>query len=209
MRSLTNRVLRICSPSVIDEEFKTLRTILSKNGYPGYILAKLVARDPPGRRIGARFCPLVLQVPWLGKRTDELVRKANNTIRLAYFTGAVRPVYRTTRAFSLPKNRLPTLSQEQFNLPLRVPQLWEAVRRKDGTTASWPDWSTRSEAHHYGTGTREENTWSTTEGEKQPSGGVRLCDCLSSGCKQDMQTALRGWWLFGADEGGDKESPKS
>ena len=79
VRSLTNRVLRICSPSVIDEELKTLRTILSKNGYPGYILAKLVvARDPPGRRIGARFCPLVLQVPWLGKRTDELVKKANN-----------------------------------------------------------------------------------------------------------------------------------
>ena len=52
---------------------------------------------------------------------------------------------------------------------------------------------TRSEAHYYGAGTREENTWSTTEGEKQPSGGVRLCDCLSSGCKQDMQSALRGW----------------
>ena len=114
VRSLTNRVLRICSPSVIDEELKTLRTILSKNGYPGYILVKLVARDPPGRRIGARFCPLVLQVPWLGKRTDELVRKANNAIRLAYFAGAVRPVYRITRAFSLPKDRLPTLSQSNL-----------------------------------------------------------------------------------------------
>ena len=84
----------------------------SKNGYPGYVLAQLVARDTPGRRIGARFCPLVLQVPWLGKRTDELVRKANNAIRLAYFAGAVRPVYQTTRAFSLSKNRLPTLSQK-------------------------------------------------------------------------------------------------
>ena len=97
VRSLTNRVLPICSPSVIDEELKTLRTIQSKNGYPGYILVKLVARDPPGRHIGARFCPLVLQVLWLGKRTDELVRKANNAIRLAYFAEAVRPVYRTTR----------------------------------------------------------------------------------------------------------------
>ena len=90
VRSLTNRVLRICSPSVIGEELKTLRTILSKSGYPGYILAKLVTRDPPGCRIGAGFCPLVLQVPWLGKRTDQLVRKANNAIRLAYFAGAVR-----------------------------------------------------------------------------------------------------------------------
>ena len=63
-------------------------------------------------------------------------------------------------------------------------------------------------AHHHGAGTREENTWSTTEGEKQPSGGVRLRDCLSSGCKQGMQSVLRGWWLFGADEGEDKESPE-
>ena len=56
----------------------------------------------------------VLQVPWPGKRADELVRKANNAIPLAYFAGAVRPVYRTTRAFSLPKNRLPTLSQSNL-----------------------------------------------------------------------------------------------
>ena len=97
---------------------------------------------------------------------------------------------------------------EQFNLPLRVPQLWEAVRRKNGTTASWPDWSARSEAHHHGAGTRKETTWSTTEGEKQPSGGVRLRDCLSSSFKQGMQSALRGWWLFGADEGEDEESPE-
>ena len=97
VRSLTNRVLRICSTSVIDKELKTLRTILSKNGY---ILAKLVAKDPPGRCIGARFCPLVLQVPWLGKRTDELVRNLNNAIRLAYFAGAVHPVYRKTNSNS-------------------------------------------------------------------------------------------------------------
>ena len=45
-------------------------------------LAKLVGRDPPGRRIDATFSPLVHQVPWLGKRTDELVRKANNAINL-------------------------------------------------------------------------------------------------------------------------------
>ena len=34
--------------------------------------------------------------------------------RLAYFAGAVCPVYRTTRAFSLPKDRLPTLSQSNL-----------------------------------------------------------------------------------------------
>ena len=51
---------------------------------------------------------------WEFERTDKLVRKANNAIRLAYFSGAVRPVYRITRAFSLPKNRIPTLLQSNL-----------------------------------------------------------------------------------------------
>ena len=44
----------------------------------------------------------------------KLVRKANSANRLPYIAGAVRPVYRTTRAFSLPKDRLPTFSQSNL-----------------------------------------------------------------------------------------------
>ena len=114
VRCLTNRIIRICSPSVIDDEFSTLRTVLLRNGYPGYLLEKLITRDCPERRIGPGLCPLILQVPWLGKATEGLVRKANNAIRVAYFAGKVQPVYRTTKAFSLPKERLPTQSQSNL-----------------------------------------------------------------------------------------------
>ena len=40
--------------------------------------------------------------------------KADGIIVLYTNAGAVRPVYRTTRAFSLPKDRLPTLSQSNL-----------------------------------------------------------------------------------------------
>ena len=47
-------------------------------------------------------------------KENEPVRKANNAIRLGYFAGYVRAVDWTTRAFSLPKDRLPTLSQNNL-----------------------------------------------------------------------------------------------
>ena len=37
-----------------------------------------------------------------------------NAIRVAYFAGKVQPVYRTTKAFSLPKERLPTQSRSNL-----------------------------------------------------------------------------------------------
>ena len=138
VRSLTNRALQHCSTFVIDEELKTLRTILSRNCYPGYILAKLVARDLPERRIDARFCPLVLQVPWLGKRTEDLVRKANNASRLAYFAGALHQVYRTMGAFSVPKARLPTLSPSNVIYLYECPNCGERyVGRTEQRLADW------------------------------------------------------------------------
>lgn len=110
IRALTHRIIRICSPSVIEDEFNTLRSILSKNGYPGHLLDKLITLDQRQRRFGPKLCPLVIRLPWLGRVTERLIRKANDAVRLAYFAGEVRAVFNTNRAFSLPKERLPTHS---------------------------------------------------------------------------------------------------
>ena len=88
----------------------TLRDILAKNGYPGELLDWFVTTDQPTRREGPRPCPLTLRVPWLGSKTEKLVRRANDAVRLAYPAGEVRAVYRTNKAFNLPKDRIPTQS---------------------------------------------------------------------------------------------------
>ena len=110
IRSLTHRIIRICSPSVVEEELSLLRNILAKNGYPGQILDKWVTAEQPPRRVGPKLCPLVLRIPWLGRKTEGLVRRANDAIRLAYFAGKVRAVYSTNKAFKLPKDQHPTHS---------------------------------------------------------------------------------------------------
>ena len=110
VRALTYRIIRICSPAVVEEELRLLRSILAKNGYPGQVLDKWVTTDQSQRRIGPKLCPLILRVPWLGKKTEDLIRRANKSIRLAYYAGEVRAVYTTSVSFKLPKDVTPTQS---------------------------------------------------------------------------------------------------
>ena len=116
VRALTFRINRVCSPAVVQEELDTLRTILTRNGYPGQILDRWVTPSSaqPERRIGPQLCPLTLRIPWLGRGTEKLVERANDAVRLAYFAGKVRAVYKTKRAFNLPKERIPTPSQSNL-----------------------------------------------------------------------------------------------
>ena len=114
VRSLAHRIIRICSPTTVEGELTALRDILAKNGYPGELLDRFVTTDQPTRREGPRPCPLTLRVPWLGSKTEKLVRRANDAVRLAYPAGEVRAVYRTNKAFNLPKDRIPTQSQSNL-----------------------------------------------------------------------------------------------
>ena len=98
----------------LEGELTALRDILAKNGYPGELLDWFVTTDQPSRREGPRPCPLTLRVPWLGSKTEKLVRRANDAVRLAYPAGEVRAVYRTNKAFNLPKDRIPTQSQSNL-----------------------------------------------------------------------------------------------
>ena len=111
VRSLAHRIVRICSPTTVEGELTALHAFLAKNGYPRELLDRFVTTDQPTRREGPRLCPLTLRVPWLGSRTEKLVRRANDAVRLAYPAGEVRAVYRTNKALNLPKDRIPSQSQ--------------------------------------------------------------------------------------------------
>ena len=114
VRTLTNRIVRICSPSVVDKELVTLCDIFLKNGYPGHILDRLITLDSPKRPIGPKRCPLIIHLPWLGRQTEQLVKRMNNAIRLTYFAGEVCPVYHSSKSFGLPKDVLPSPSQSNL-----------------------------------------------------------------------------------------------
>ena len=118
VRSLAHRARRICSPSMIETEMKTLREIFVRNGYSGHVLDKYIQLTVSSRPkfIGPECCPVVIRLPWIGDQTSVFEKRINDAVRMAYYAGRVRVVYRTSCAFSLPKDKLPThsLSNEVY-----------------------------------------------------------------------------------------------
>ena len=56
-------------------------------------------------------CSLIIQLSWLGKQTEKLVKRANDAVCLAYFCAEVRAVFKSNCGLNLWKDRLPTPSQ--------------------------------------------------------------------------------------------------
>ena len=109
VRALVNRAVRICSPSLLDDELGNIRRIFLRNGYPGSVLEKMVSNKQHERLIGPRKCPIVIHLPWLGHNTaTRFEKKIVAAVRCAYYAAKVQFAYSTRRAFTLPKDRLPT-----------------------------------------------------------------------------------------------------
>ena len=53
---------------------------------------------------------MIIRLPWVGSISTHLERKIRTSVRLAYFSVQVYAVYHTSRAFVLPKDKLPTPS---------------------------------------------------------------------------------------------------
>ena len=186
VRCLTNRILRICSQSVVQEELATLRKILERNGHPGHVLDKWVTQDSPQRRVGLRPCPLTLRVPWLGRKTERLIKGANDAVRLAYPAGEVRAVYSTNRAFRLPKEGLPTHKQSNLIYSFECRQ---CESRYVGQTQQ--PFGERIKQHvprHIFDSAREstEKRRGRPPKKRQKTRGLSVSCCLPSGSKQGV-----------------------
>ena len=110
VRCLAHRARRICSQSTLGNELQVLRSIFMRNGYPGHVLDKYLQLSPPSSPsfIGPERCPVIIRLPWVGSISTHLERKIRTSVRLAYFSVQVYAVYHTSRAFVLPKDKLPT-----------------------------------------------------------------------------------------------------
>ena len=112
VRALVYRVLRICSPSMVEPELNKLRDIFTANGYPGNVLDKYITATPQtmDRFIGPSRCPVTIRLPWMGNKAGLFEKKIRDAVRGAYFATKLYFVYSTARAFGRVKDRLPTPS---------------------------------------------------------------------------------------------------
>ena len=66
VRNLVGRAKRICSSSKLQEELDFLRSVFVKNGYPEFLLQKLLKVDQTTKAplFGPARCPVYLCLPW-------------------------------------------------------------------------------------------------------------------------------------------------
>ena len=115
VKTLTDRAMRICSESRLQEELAKLKNIFLQNGYPERVIErtisdKLASGDRPPE-MGPKRCPVFIRLPWVGAPSvcfEKRIRVATSKC----FPQANPRVIFTTRAM-LPfasKDVLPTLS---------------------------------------------------------------------------------------------------
>ena len=111
------RAHRICSPHLLDEELERLLTIMTKNGYPKTLLMNLINQKPTLEKtitFGPERCPVVLRLPWVGAGSSRVEKEVRNIVCSSYPCVKLYVIFGTTRAFSVKKDVLPTLSKSNL-----------------------------------------------------------------------------------------------
>ena len=115
IKSLTTRVVRICSPSTLEGELLTLKDLFVKNGYPIFLVERIMQQavdnlNKPARESSTERS-VSIRLPWIGGPSVQFRREFRQVVRLAFPTVVQRVIFTTTRAFSgKAKDVLPTPS---------------------------------------------------------------------------------------------------
>ncbi|WP_204107578.1 hypothetical protein [Streptococcus dysgalactiae] len=99
VRTLFNRARRICSEETLQEEFKTLQSALTENGYPDRFIRRfsnLTDRKPPNYDVPKK--KVFMSLPFKGDDVSALVNSRLKTaVKRAYNTASTVIFYRTQR----------------------------------------------------------------------------------------------------------------
>ena len=125
VRSLTNRAVKICSKTTLDEEIQSLRNIFRQNGYPTGVVDKIIAstiqqraqEEATGKQATTTSDNLsvMMRLPWIG----DISRKFKNEIEEVMIKAcpSAKPIisFTTTHAFNgNHKDSLPATSRSQL-----------------------------------------------------------------------------------------------
>ena len=112
IKCLTTRAMKICSPNKLQDELRQIRTIFDSNGYPTYVVEKVMAQvlSPKPRKYGPTPCPVFLRRPWIGTRpSEQLEAKVKRLVQWAYPMCQAKVCFSSTPLLkSGIKDRIPT-----------------------------------------------------------------------------------------------------
>ena len=119
MRSLTSRAHKICSPSTLHGELAKLREIFLDNGYPGYLVERIIkapeSRKAPSIAMNVPLKPVIVTLPWIGRISSSFSHEIRTAITSGFAAAKPQVVFTTNKAFSgRQKDVLPTTSQSSI-----------------------------------------------------------------------------------------------
>ena len=115
--TLTDRALRICSPSTLDDEVNKIKTIFEKNGYPldvinSVICAKLKKSSHTVKQLGPKKCRIYMRLPYIGNISNRFDKEISRAVGRCF--GQVDVCTHFSSQAMLPRARkdpLPALSK--------------------------------------------------------------------------------------------------
>ena len=112
VKALVNRAMKICTPSLLSAELKTLEKLFLKNGYPTHVVDRLMKTTlkPKPPYFGPKACPVYIRLPWVGVRaSSQFEERIRQAIKPAYYTCETKVVFTSRPMFkTCVKDPLPT-----------------------------------------------------------------------------------------------------
>ena len=161
IHTLVLRALSICSPSRVEDELATIKSIMLKNGYPSNIvdthMSRKMDRFNSSPHYGPKRCPAYVKLPWIGEKSIAFEHKIKKAVRLCFPAADVRVCYSTKSLMQFKtKTALPILLRSKViyefqclcgkgyigrtnqRLVDRIAQHVPLAIRKPGTTKTQP-----------------------------------------------------------------------
>ena len=108
VRALVHRILKICSPAVVEIQLRFLRNIFLNNGFSDNVLEKYITRSKlENRFIGPQRCPVMIHLPWTGPKSSLFEMKSVAQFVLCIFQQRCILFTRLTERSICPKTNFP------------------------------------------------------------------------------------------------------
>ena len=112
IKTLVYRVLMVSSKCFLGDEIKSIKSTLSKNGYPLSVLVGVVhdvmIKFERASWCTVNKCPVYLRLPYIGSRGERFAKSITAAVGKCYFSAAVWVIFQTRIAFvSMRKDVLP------------------------------------------------------------------------------------------------------
>ena len=115
IKNLTHRAHMICSKETLKSELERLEELFLMNGYPEYLVKKLMYQPRREPLLGPAKCPVYIKLPFIGRNSYRFANLISRCVDSTFHAVVTKPIFSSQSNFpKMVKDRLPTLSNSNI-----------------------------------------------------------------------------------------------